>query len=287
MTIRLRAFSGVPLLVHWSFLAGGLLVALVLRATPEESFYLCATYALLIFLHEAAHVAAARCFGLKVFSVELSGIGGLCRSEAPRSFSTALIFVSAGLAAQAALLASTLAWISYFGEPTSVPGRCFVAVLTLVNGALLVMNAIPQKPRRLQFGTDGHLIWTLLLNRIRGRRYAYPDTSPTFQPETRLARLDGFTPPGFSTGIEVLNNNTTPMEFVISVLTTHLQISRDEATRLTMTIHSKGGLLIPLATYEQAERVASAITSDANARGYSLVCRAVDTQLLASPTLEQ
>src|SRR5262245_588208 len=268
MTLRLRAFSAAPWVLHWSCPAGGVLVASVLRATPEESFYLCATYALLIFLHEAAHVAAARCFGLKVFSVELSGIGGVCRTEPPRSFSTALVFFSAGLAAQAALLASTLVWINHFGEPTSAPGRCFVAVLTLVNGALLAMNAIPQKPRRLPFGTDGHLIWTLLLNRIRRRPYTYRDTSPTFPPETRLARLEGFRPPGFTTGIEILNDNTTHMDFVINVLKSHLQISRDEAARLTMAIHSKGGLLIPLETYERAGRGDNAINADSKARGY-------------------
>jgi len=278
-TIRVGTFWGVPVLMHWSFPAGGLLISFFLRATPEESFYLCATYTLLIVLHEAAHAGAARYFGLKVSSVELSGVGGLCRCELPRSFHVALIFSSAGLAAQTALLASTLAWIGYFGQPTSTPGRCFAAVFTIVNSVLLVVNLIPAKRRRLHVGTDGHLIWRLILNRIRQRPYAYPDTSATFPPETRLARLEGFTPAGFTTGIEILNDNTTPMELVVTVLMSHLQISRDEATKLVIAIHSKGGLLIPLETYEHAVRVASAISSDAEAKAYCLVCRPVDVQL--------
>jgi ATP-dependent Clp protease adapter protein ClpS len=265
--------------MHWSFPAGGLLLSLFLRATPEETFYLCVTYVLLIVLHEAAHATAARYCGLKVSSVELSGIGGRCGFEYPRSFHAALVCSAAGLVAQAVLLAGTLAWLEYFGEPTSTPGRCVAMVFTVLNGVLLVTNLVPAKSRWSHVGTDGYLIWRLTLNRIRQRPYAFPDTSLTFPPETRLTQLEGFTPPGFSTGIEILNDNTTPMEFVVGVLASQLQISRDEATKLTKAIHAKGGLLIPLSTYEHAVRVAAAIGAEASVYGHRLVCRPVDTQL--------
>ena len=194
-------------------------------------------YSLLIVLHEAGHAAAARACGLRVFSVEISGIGGLCMSERPPSLYMALVYSSAGLTVQIALLAATLGWIGYVGPPSSPPGRCFAVVFASVNSVMLVMNLIPHKPRGAPIGTDGHLIWTLVLNRIRRRPSAYPDTSPSFPPDTRLASLEGFTPPGFTTGIEVLNDNTTPMEFVVTVVSTQLRISVDEALRLALSIH--------------------------------------------------
>ena len=39
-----------------------------------------------------------------------------------------------------------------------------------------------------------------------------------FPPNTALLSIDGFAPTGFSTGIEVFNDNTTPMQFVADVL---------------------------------------------------------------------
>jgi ATP-dependent Clp protease adapter protein ClpS len=85
-------------------------------------------------------------------------------------------------------------------------------------------------------------------------------------------------PPGFTTGIEILNDNHTTMEFVVSALNTHLRMPQEEAIAAMLDIHAKGGLLISLPTYEKAISVATAITSDAIANGFSLICRPVVVQ---------
>ena len=144
-----------------------------------------------------------------------------------------------------------------------------------INGAMILLNLIPKKRHRDDFGTDGYLLWRLMVDRIRGRSYVFPDTSASFSTETQLANLQGYMPEGFKTGIEILNDNNTTMAFVVSTLTTHLNISREEATTMMFEIHSKGGLLIPMASHEAARSVADAISSDAIANGFKLICRSV------------
>src|SRR4051794_28464958 len=81
---KLGEIRGVQVLVHWSLPAGGALVAAVAQADPAQWVYYCVAFTLLVIIHEAAHVLAAVALRLKVFTVEISGFGGLCRIERPR-----------------------------------------------------------------------------------------------------------------------------------------------------------------------------------------------------------
>jgi ATP-dependent Clp protease adapter protein ClpS len=101
------------------------------------------------------------------------------------------------------------------------------------------------------------------------------DQSPVFPRNTSLLTMPALVPSGFTSGLEILNDTGTPMEFVVDTLSRHLAFDGETATRATMTIHRKGGILLPTSSLEDAERVADAITADANAKGHPLVCRAV------------
>jgi ATP-dependent Clp protease adapter protein ClpS len=94
-------------------------------------------------------------------------------------------------------------------------------------------------------------------------------------PETSLLTLPDFVPQGFNCGVEVLNDNATPMEFVVSMLTSHLGLGRQEAVRVMLEIHTKGGALLATATETAATVAAEAITREASNRSHPLVCRAV------------
>ena len=99
--------------------------------------------------------------------------------------------------------------------------------------------------------------------------------SPVFPPDTSLLRMKGFVPAGFACGVEIMNDNRTPMEFVVSVLQTCLGLSETDAIRTMLEIHKKGGVLLPLASFEEAKRVAEAVTEKAQASHHPLACRAV------------
>jgi ATP-dependent Clp protease adaptor protein ClpS len=100
-------------------------------------------------------------------------------------------------------------------------------------------------------------------------------SSVVLPPQTSLLSLAEFIPPGFKCGVEVLNDHTTPMEFVVSVLSSHLGLNRQDAIRAMLTIHTKGGALLPTPSRDAAAMAAQAITSAATNSGYPLVCRAV------------
>jgi ATP-dependent Clp protease adapter protein ClpS len=97
-------------------------------------------------------------------------------------------------------------------------------------------------------------------------------------PGTSLLSLDGFLPPDFVHGIEILNDDKTPMKFVVSILEKHVGLDRASATRAMLQIHRKGGLLVRLASASDASRIAQAVTREANDQSHPLLCRAVSAQ---------
>jgi ATP-dependent Clp protease adapter protein ClpS len=99
--------------------------------------------------------------------------------------------------------------------------------------------------------------------------------SPVFPPDTSLLRMKGFVPAGFLCGIEIMNDNLTPMAFVVSVLQNCVGLSETDAMRTMLEIHTKGGALLPMPSIEESKRVAGLVTVEAHSKNHPLVCRAV------------
>jgi len=102
-----------------------------------------------------------------------------------------------------------------------------------------------------------------------------PSPSPVLPADSSLISMPDFVPAGFTQGIEILNNNTTPMEFVVEVLEAHLGLSAEDSTRAMLAIHTRGGVLIPTLSLTEAERIAAQIAAEAAKRDYPLICRPV------------
>ncbi len=97
--------------------------------------------------------------------------------------------------------------------------------------------------------------------------------SPVLPPDTSLVSNPDFVPPGFTHGIEILNDNTTPMNFVVAILSAHLGLSPEDSQDTMLAIHTRGGALILTPTLADAQRIAAQITAEAAELGYPLVCR--------------
>jgi len=276
-SVQVAIVRGVPVFIHWSLPAGGLLISFISGVEPIESLYYCIAFATLIAIHEFGHFAAARARGLKVFSVEITGFGGQCKIQAPRGVRDTLLVFSAGLLMQLVLLFLTVLLLTLFGPPSGTFGKCAALTFTFYNVVLLVINLIPSNSSQ-GLSTDGRIIWQVVLHAVKGTPHPFPDaiaTTHVFPPETSLLSIPGFSPPGFITGIEILNDSTTPMELVITVLMRHLQLDRDNAARSMLEIHTKGGALFACTSPGKAAAIATAITADTRKEGHQLVCRAV------------
>jgi len=105
-----------------------------------------------------------------------------------------------------------------------------------------------------------------------------PAAPVVLPPQTSLLDLSEFVPSEFQYGLEVLNDNGTPMEFVVSALSTHLGMSHNDSVQTMLSIHKRGGALLPMASLADAKRVAGAITAEAELQRFPLVCRAVSVE---------
>jgi ATP-dependent Clp protease adapter protein ClpS len=99
--------------------------------------------------------------------------------------------------------------------------------------------------------------------------------SPMLPPDTSLVTLPDFVPPGFTHGIEILNDEATPMQFVVSILCAEVGLGLEDSTRTMVAIHTRGGALLSTPSPAEAERLAGRVAAEAARLGYPLVCRAV------------
>jgi ATP-dependent Clp protease adapter protein ClpS len=99
--------------------------------------------------------------------------------------------------------------------------------------------------------------------------------SPVFPAGTSLLKTKRFVPAGFASGVEIMNDNLTPMAFVVSVLQNHVGLSETDAIRKMLEIHTKGGVLLPTPSFDEARRIVELVNAEAQTKGHPLVCRAV------------
>ena len=284
-SFKVATVQGAPLRIHWSLPVGGLMLSIFSGFRLTEWAYYCLAFLALISIHELGHFAAARLLGLKVFSVDISGLGGQCNVQAPHGIRDTLLVFSAGLLAQCALFLVTLLCIAVFGWPSSAFGKCVAYTFTAYNAFLFVVNLIPGKSFS-GLSTDGNIIWQVILHATKGAPHPFPDPlaiTRVFPAETSLLSLAEFSAPGFTTGVEILNDSKTPMEFVVTTLMQQLQLDRDAAIILMFNIHKNGGALVPTAGFDKAEAIAAAVTEAARHQGHQFVCRAVDARTCQEP----
>jgi ATP-dependent Clp protease adaptor protein ClpS len=67
-----------------------------------------------------------------------------------------------------------------------------------------------------------------------------------------------------------LNDEQTPMDFVVQSLIKHFQYNETQAKKMTNTIHTDGKGVVALYTFEIAEQKATEVKVDAVQHGYPL-----------------
>ena len=114
-----------------------------------------------------------------------------------------------------------------------------------------------------------------------------PEPGRVLPTDTSMTEIPGLVPAGFLYGVEVINDNTTPMEFVVRALAVHAGMNGPDAIRAMLEIHSKGGKLIPTNSHEDAQSIVDSLLADAARHGHPLVCRVVSVQSSPNTSLER
>ena len=163
--IKIAELFKVPIFVHWSLPVAGVLLSAFTGFKLATVFYYCISYAMLVFIHEAGHLLAAKAFELKTFSIQITAAGGTGRSEMPKTIAGALFFYAGGIIAQLALLAVTVTSILTIRMPNSEFIDCIIITFIYVNIVLIVVNLIPHKVRG-GLKTDGYYLWVILFKSL-------------------------------------------------------------------------------------------------------------------------
>lgn len=267
----------VPVYIHWSFPSGGLILAFYAGFDLYKVVYYTFAYVFLIAVHEIGHMLVARLHELKVYSIQITGVGGECMIQQLLKIRDVFLVYSAGVVAEAIVLLLTVFYVKIFGMPTTVFGKSVVHTFTFVNAIMIVLSLIPYRNEKGRFN-DGYALWSAVLDSFKQRPEKLAKIgviSPVFPPETSLFSMDEFKDEDFCVGVEILNDNTTPMELVVEVLMKYFNVERDGAINYMLTIHNRGGMLFPTETIEQAEAISQGISAEVAAKNHRLTCRAV------------
>ncbi len=76
--------------------------------------------------------------------------------------------------------------------------------------------------------------------------------------------------------LEILNDEVTPMEFVVKVLETYFRLDRETAVRTMLEIHTSGSVRLMRIEKSAALKLIEAIRLEAKKRGYQLNCGIVE-----------
>lgn len=106
-------------------------------------------------------------------------------------------------------------------------------------------------------------------------RFSRATAAPVTIPGLRFPVLFLANPAAFQHGLELQNDERTPIAFVVRALQTHAGLAAGDASVAAALCHSLGGVVIPLSSGEAAATAACDLAASAAAANSPLYCRAV------------
>ena len=120
-------------------------------------------------------------------------------------------------------------------------------------------------------------LWDRLTSWLR------PEDKIPIEPWDGESVFDAELPEADASGIEVLNDDVTPMEYVVAVLMRCLGLSRRDATESMLRVHFKGFAKFGRMRPSVAEELAEHIQTEVAKTDYPLICRVCEGQALPVP----
>ena len=78
--------------------------------------------------------------------------------------------------------------------------------------------------------------------------------------------------------VVLLNDDYTPMEFVVEILETYFGMGREKATQVMLTVHTKGKGICGIYPRDTAETKATQVNQYARDSGHPLLCEVEPSQ---------
>jgi len=160
--LHLGRWRGAPIRIHWTTPLGA-----IVFSGFEIAPGLWLGFLLLVLIHELGHATVVRLCRQRVVSVDIHGLGGVCRWHGEVTPIRRASIAWGGVWAQMLLLAATLLWKTFAGAPSGVFIADLVRAFVQTNVMLMGLNLMPIAP------LDGAEAWALpglLLGRWRRAR---------------------------------------------------------------------------------------------------------------------
>lgn len=282
---QLSRINNIPIYLHWSFLISILVIFIVTRFDGLKTIYYGVGYSLIVLSHTLGHLLAAKFFGIKVLAIDVSAMSGRCRITSTSQLMKDLVFYSSGLLAQIALFVVAVTIINLTALSDSPFGSCLYRSFTWINTGIFTINLF------LRSGPDGRLTEGRALVKFLSLSWKIRKLdarinsviSPVFSPDTRLLSREGFKPDNFTVGIEILNDNTTPMDFVVEMLINVLDLDASKALDAMAEIHVNGGKLFSMPNEKAAVKAVQLINDAVQKNHHQLICRVARLDALNEP----
>lgn len=147
---RVGRVRGLPLRIHWTTPIGLFLIS-GLSFNPLVWLALLG----LMIVHEGGHALLARRYRLRVVSIDITAIGGVCRLEGDPTLREAAIVAWGGVLAQAAVLVVAFLLKSVVHAVTFGLMDGVWDTLITSNAILIALNLLPVEP------LDGATAWRI------------------------------------------------------------------------------------------------------------------------------
>jgi Zn-dependent protease len=180
--VTLGRWGGAPVRAHWTLPLGAFVFG---QARFVPGFW--TGFFLVVLIHEIGHALLVRRFRYEVISIDVHGLGGVCRWAGDARAIERATIAWGGVNAQAFVLLVAVAAVMILGRPLTEFGAQLADAFTFGNAWLIGINLIPVPP------LDGAEAWKLprlLLSRRRNRAGATAGGPSRSSIERELAALD-------------------------------------------------------------------------------------------------
>lgn len=198
----------------------------------------------------------------------LTGIVAYQRPLGEATWASELLIISSGVIANF-VIGGTLAIYYHFASSNGL-----IAITGWASVLIGILNLFPTHIKKLKLDSDARRFLDILkLRKETSKSKKYDLSAPNAQVKIKPSS----TVNSGKVQLEILNDDLTPMDFVVDTLKTYLNFNDFSAILLTLSIHQDGGAKLGWLDHEVAKMVSEQINNEARIRGFPFHCRVLGT----------
>lgn len=203
-------------------------------------------------------------YSLNLRASLLTGLVAYQRPLGEATWASEIIIISSGVIANF-VIGGALAIYYHFESSNGL-----IAIAGWTSVLMGILNLFPTHIKQLKLDSDARRFLNILkLRKETSKSKKYDLSAPNAQVKFKPS---GIVNPG-KFQLEILNDDLTPMDFVVDTIKTYLNFNDFSAILLTLSIHQDGGAKLGWLDHEIAKVVSEQINTEARMRGFPFRCR--------------